>query len=146
MSLWCVPGLVELALLCAAGVAASGLPPVTARPRSAATSAASRQLVERADAAERGDKADEAIAVLRQAVAGEPANHGARVALAASLLERHPDEALAILTELRDARCRACLTAVIDFVGRMHDSTDDATVRGALEALARSAHGRTTRV
>jgi hypothetical protein len=32
------------------------------------------------------------------------------------LLERHPDEALAILTELRDARCRACLRAVTDFV------------------------------
>jgi len=146
MSLWSMAGLVELALFCTAGAAASGLPPVTARPKSAAAAAASRQLVERAAAAEREDKADEAIALLRQAVAAEPANHAARVALAASVLERHPDEALAILTELSEARCRACLRAVTDFVGGRHDSTEDATLRGKLEALARDAHGRPTGV
>jgi hypothetical protein len=143
MSVWCVPGLVGLAFLFAAG--GSALPPVTARPRSAATAAASHQLVERAAAAERADKADEAIALLRQAVAAEPANHDARVALAAALLEQHPDEALAILTQLRDGRCRACLRAVTDFVGG-YLPTDDATVRGALESLASSAHGRPTGV
>ena len=108
--------------------------------------AASRQLIERAAAAERADKADEAIVLLHHAVAAEPAKHNARVALASSVLERHPDEALAILTELRDARCRACLLAVTDFVGAKHDSTDDATLRGKLEALARNAHGRPTGV
>ncbi len=132
--------------MCAAGAAASGLPPVTERARSAATSAASHHLLERADAAERADKTDEAIALLRQAVAVEPANHDARAALADALLARHPDEALVILTELRDARCRACSRAVTDFVARRHDSTDDATVRGKLEALARDAHGRPTRI
>ena len=142
MTLWSVPGLVELALLFAAG--ASGLPPVTERPRSAATAAASHRLVERANAAERADKTDEAIELLRQAVAAEPANHDARVALAAVLLAQHPDEALAILTQLRDGRCRACLRAVTDFVEG--HSTDDATARGALESLARNAHGRPTRV
>ena len=121
MSLWLLPRLVGLALLCAAGAATSGLPPVTARPRSAATSAAAHQLVERARAAE-------------------------RLALAASLLEPHPDEALAILTELRDARCRACLRAVTDFVGGAGGSTDDPNVRRKLEALANDAHGRPTRV
>jgi hypothetical protein len=146
MSFWSLPRLVELALFCAGGAAASGLPPVTARPRNAATSVASHQLVQRADAAERADQPDEAIALLRQAVAAEPANHDARVTLAGALLERHPDEALAILTELRDARCRACLRAVTDFVGGRHDSTKDETLRGKLEALARDAHGRSTRV
>lgn len=145
MSLWSVHHLIELALLCSAGAAASGLPPVTERARSAATSAASHQLLERAAAAERGDKTDEAVALLRQAVTVEPANHEARAALADALLARHPDEALVILTELRDARCRACSRAVTDFVGR-HDSTEDATVRGKLEALARDAHGRPTRI
>lgn len=146
MSFWSLPLLVELALFCAAGAAASGLPPVKERPRNAATSAASRQLVRRADAAERADRPDKAIALLRQAVAAEPANHDARVTLAGSLLERHPDEALAILTELRDARCRACLRAVTDFVRGSHDSTEDATLRGELEALARDAHGQPTGV
>jgi hypothetical protein len=144
MSLWSVPGLVELTFFFAASGAAGALPPVTARPKSAVTSAASHQLVERADAAERADNAGEAITLLRQAVATEPANHDARTALAAALLERHSDEALAILTELRDARCRACLKAVTNFVGE--HSTDDETVRGALEALAREAHGRPTHV
>jgi hypothetical protein len=128
-----------VALFCAAD-----LPPVTTHPRSAATAAASRQLVERAGAAQREEKPDEATALLRQAIAAEPANHHARVKLAAHLLERHPDEALAILTELRDARCRACLRAVTDFLER--DSTDDATVRRRLEALAEAAHGRPSRV
>jgi hypothetical protein len=136
--------LVELTLLLAAGAAASGLPPVTARPRGAATAAASHGLVERAKAAEREDKADEAIALLRQAVATEPANHDARVTLADALLARQPAEALAILTELRDARCRACLRAVTDFVS-VH-SGGDTPVRGALEALARDAHGRPSRL
>jgi hypothetical protein len=142
MSVRSVPGLVELAFFFAAG--ASALPPVTTRPRSAATAAASHQLVERADEAERADKTDEAIALLRQAVAAEPANHDARVALADALLEQHLDEAVAILTQLRDARCRACLRAVTDFVER--HSTDDATARSALESLASSAHGRPTRL
>jgi len=146
MSLWSLPALFQLAFFCAAGAAASGLPPVTTRPRSAATSAASHQLVERAGAAERADQADRAIALLRQAVAAEPANHEARAALAASLLERHPDKALAILIELRDARCRACLRAMTDFVWREGARTDDATVRRKLEALASDAHGRPTRV
>jgi hypothetical protein len=143
MALWSVPGLIELAIVCAA---ATGLPPVTTRPHSAATSAASRKLVERADAAARDDKADEAIALLRQAVAAEPANHDARTALVGALLERHPDEALAILTELRDARCRACVRAVTAFVEPPNGSTDDAAVRAKLEALANGAHGPPTRV
>jgi hypothetical protein len=146
MSLWTLSRLVALALFCAAGAVASGLPPVTTRPHSAATSAASHQLVDRAAAADRADEADEAIALLRQAVAAEPANHDARVALAGALLERHPDRALAILTELRDARCRACLRAVTDFVERRHDGADDATLAGKLEALAGDAHGRRTRI
>ena len=145
MSLWSVPGLVELAFLFAAG--ASPLPPVKARPRSAATAAASHQLVERADAADNADKPDEAIDLLRQAVAAEPANHQARVALAAALLDQqHPDEALAILTQLHDARCRACLRAVTDFVVRMHDSMGDPTLRGKLDALVTNVHGRPTPV
>jgi hypothetical protein len=49
-----------------------------------------------------------------------------------------------VATELRDGRCRACLRAVTDFV-EAH-STDDENVRRALEALARDAHGRPTRV
>ena len=143
MALWSVPGLIEIAIVYAA---ATGLPPVTTSPHSAATSAASRKLVKRADAAARDDKADEAIALLRQAVAAEPANHDARTALAGALLERHPDEALAILTELRDARCRACLRAVTTFLELPNASTEDATVRTKLEALASDAHGPPTRV
>jgi hypothetical protein len=135
-----------LALLCVVGAAASGLPPATARPKSAATSAASRQLVERAGAASRADAVDEAIALLRQAVAVEPAHHDARVTLAAVLLDQHPDEALVILTELRDAGCRTCLRAVTDFVWRMTGTPESASVRGRLEALAKDAHGRPTRV
>lgn len=138
-----LPGLVPLALLCAAGAVSSGLPPVAERPRNAATAAASRRLVERARAAEEADKVEEARALLRQAVAAEPANHDARLALAASLLETHLDEALAILTELRDRRCRACLQAVTGFV--WHNSADE-TVNAKLEALARSAHGPPSRV
>lgn len=146
MPLWFFHALFEVALFCAAGAAASGLPPATARPRSPATLAASRQLVERAGTARRADQGDEADDLLRRAVAAEPANHDARAELAASLLERHPDEALAIAIELRDARCRGCLRAVTDFVARTHDSTNDATVRGRLEALAKEAHGRPSRV
>jgi len=143
MSLWSVPGLIPIALVCAM---ATGLPPVATSPHSGATSAASRKLVKRADAAARDDKTDEAIALLRQAVTTEPANHDARTALAGVLLEKHPDEALAILTELRDARCRACVRAVTSFVELPNGSTDDAKVRAKLEALASAAHGPPNRV
>jgi len=138
--------LLVLALLCVVGATASGLPPPTARPKSAATSAASRQLVERAGAASRADQIDEAIALLRQAVAAEPAHHDARVTLAAALLDRHPDQALLILTELRDAACRTCLRAVTDFVWRTNAALESASLRGRLEALAKDAHGRPTRI
>ena len=138
MSIWSVPGLIPIALVCAT---ATGLPPVATSPHSGATSAASRKLVKRADAAARDDKTDEVIALLRQAVTTEPANHDARTALAGVLLEKHPDEALAILTELRDARCRACVRAVTSFVELPNGSTDDAKVRAKLEALASAAHG-----
>jgi len=138
--------LLVLALLCVVGATASGLPPPTARPKSAATSAASRQLVERAGAASRADQIDEAIALLRQAVAAEPAHHDARVTLAAALLDRHPDQALLILTELRDVACRTCLRAVTDFVWRTNAALESASLRGRLEALAKDAHGRPTRI
>ena len=143
MSIWSVPGLIPIALVCAT---ATGLPPVATSPHSGATSAASRKLVKRADAAARDDKTDEVIALLRQAVTTEPANHDARTALAGVLLEKHPDEALAILTELRDARCRACVRAVTSFVELPNGSTDDAKVRAKLEALASAAHGPPNRV
>lgn len=146
MSFWSLTGLVELALFCAGGATAIGLPPVRARPKNAATSVASHQLVQRADAAERADRPDEASALLRRAVAADPTNLDARVTLAGSLLERHPDETLAILTQLRDAGCHAGLQAVTDFVGKRHESTADATLRDQLEALARDAHGRITRL
>jgi len=136
MSLWSVPGLIPIALVCAT---ATGLPPVATSPHSGATSAASRKLVKRADALARDEKTDEAIALLRQAVATEPANHDARTTLANVLLEKHPDEALAILTELRDARCRACLKAVTGFIQYPNSATEDAAVNAKLEALANAA-------
>ena len=125
----------------------AALPAIALHPKSAASLAESKRLAAEAD---RTPDDAERVPLLRRAIAVEPANRDAQMALAAAVSEDHPDEALAILTALhkalRDSACRECLEDLAGSAWQAAEGTEDQAVREKLRQLASSVHGPPTRV